>query len=248
MSDMPTDGRTPETATATTGDVAVSTQASASIAEHGSRSTRPGSRAKSPASNPDVTPGSTLTPDQWGVSQAFERLGQRRGAPRRLGGKASAGRWGWRARRSLTNRLSRRRDKGFLSRVTGQPRTAVVRPLSPPGIHAEFNERLVDIASRAAVYVPLVGRIAAGEPIPAQQSIEEFFPLPRELVGDGRLLLLEVTGDSMIQAAIADGDWVVVREQSVAENGEIVAAMIDGDATVKTFTRSADRHVSADAA
>ena len=93
----------------------------------------------------------------------------------------------------------------------------------------------IDIPSQEAIYVPLVGRIAAGGPILAEQSVEDVFPLPRQLVGDGTLFLLNVAGDSMINAAIADGDWVVVREQKVAENGEIVAAMLDGEATVKTF-------------
>jgi repressor LexA len=96
----------------------------------------------------------------------------------------------------------------------------------------------MDTFSREVVFVPLIGRIAAGDPILAQQSMEDIFPLPRQLVGEGTLYLLKVAGDSMINASIADGDWVVVREQSVAENGEIVAAMIDGDATVKTFKRS----------
>jgi repressor LexA len=88
----------------------------------------------------------------------------------------------------------------------------------------------------------VVGRIAAGGPILAEQAVEEVFPLPRQLVGDGQLFLLKVVGDSMIDAAICDGDWVVVRQQPVAENGEIVAAMIDGEATVKTLKRK-DGHV-----
>ena len=91
------------------------------------------------------------------------------------------------------------------------------------------------------VYLPALGRIAAGTPIPAQQSAEDvLFPFPRELIGDGNLFLLQVSGHSMIDAAIEDGDWVVIREQPVAENGEIVAAMIDGDATIKTFKRAND--------
>jgi repressor LexA len=82
-----------------------------------------------------------------------------------------------------------------------------------------------------------VGRIAAGGPILAEQVVEDVFPLPRQLVGDGQLFLLQVKGDSMIEAAIADGDWVVVRQQPTADNGDIVAAMLDGEATVKTFSR-----------
>ena len=90
--------------------------------------------------------------------------------------------------------------------------------------------------------MPVVGRIAAGGPILAEQAIEDVFPLPKDLVGEGTLFLLRVVGDSMVDAAITDGDWVVVRQQPVAENGDIVAAMIDGEATVKTFRRK-DGHV-----
>lgn len=91
-------------------------------------------------------------------------------------------------------------------------------------------------------YVPVVGRIAAGGPILAEQSVESVFPLPSELVGDGDLFLLKVVGESMIEAAICDGDWVVVRRQPDAANGEIVAAMLEDEATVKTFKRR-DGHV-----
>jgi repressor LexA len=85
--------------------------------------------------------------------------------------------------------------------------------------------------------VPLVGRVAAGGPILAEQSVEETFPLPASLVGQGELFMLKVVGDSMIDAAICDGDFVVIRAQKTCEKGEIVAAMIDGEATVKTFSR-----------
>ena len=90
--------------------------------------------------------------------------------------------------------------------------------------------------------VPLVGRIAAGAPLLAEQDIEESFPLPASLVGDGELFMLKVVGESMIDAAICDGDFVVIRSQKTCEKGEIVAAMIDGEATVKTFTRR-DGHI-----
>ena len=93
--------------------------------------------------------------------------------------------------------------------------------------------------------MPLVGRIAAGGPILADQSTEDIIPLPRQLVGEGEFIMLQVVGDSMINAAIADGDWVVVRPESDVENGDIVAATIDGvevEGTVKTFKRS-DGHV-----
>jgi repressor LexA len=89
--------------------------------------------------------------------------------------------------------------------------------------------------------VPMVGRIAAGVPITAEQQVEEVFPLPRQLVGKGELFMLRVVGQSMIDAAICDGDWVVVRSQQTADNGDIVAAMLDGEATVKVF-RQRDGH------
>lgn len=92
-----------------------------------------------------------------------------------------------------------------------------------------------------AVNVPLVGRIAAGGPILAEQRVENVLPLPRELVGEGTLFLLEVKGDSMIDAAICDGDYVVVRQQPDAVNGDIVAALIDDEATVKTFKRTSNQ-------
>jgi repressor LexA len=93
-----------------------------------------------------------------------------------------------------------------------------------------------------AAYVPMVGRIAAGGPILAEETLDDVFPLPRQLVGEGTLFLLEVRGDSMVEAAICDGDYVVVRQEQTAENGEIVAALIDGEATVKTLQRK-DGHV-----
>ncbi|MCW2605308.1 MAG: lexA, partial [Frankiales bacterium] len=106
---------------------------------------------------------------------------------------------------------------------------------------AESARHADEAAEREAhpqpAYVPVLGRIAAGGPILAEQAVEEVFPLPRELVGTGTLFLLKVVGDSMVDAAIADGDWVVVRQQPNADNGDIVAAMIDGEATVKTYKR-----------
>ena len=83
----------------------------------------------------------------------------------------------------------------------------------------------------------MVGRIAAGGPILAEERVEDVFPLPKQLVGEGTLFLLEVAGDSMVDAAICNGDYVVIRQEQTAENGDIVAALIDGEATVKTFQR-----------
>ena len=85
--------------------------------------------------------------------------------------------------------------------------------------------------------VPLVGHIAAGSPILAEQQVDEVFPLPESLVGKGDIYMLKVKGDSMVDVAICDGDYVVIRSQKTAEKGEIVAAMIDGEATVKTWSK-----------
>jgi len=140
---------------------------------------------------------------------------------------------------SVAHQLTTLQKKGFLRRDPNRPRAVDVRMPEPeePSTSAE------EVAERPTpAYVPVVGQIAAGQPILAEEAIEDVFPLPRELVGDGTLFLLRVSGDSMIDAAIADGDWVVVRQQPVAENGDVVAAMIDGEATVKTFRRR-DGHV-----
>jgi repressor LexA len=93
-----------------------------------------------------------------------------------------------------------------------------------------------------AAYVPVLGQIAAGVPMTAEEVVEDVFPLPKQLVGEGELFLLKVVGESMIEAAICDGDWVVVSRAQTAENGEIVAALLDNEATVKTFKRK-DGHV-----
>ena len=90
-------------------------------------------------------------------------------------------------------------------------------------------------------FIPLVGSIAAGVPITADQMVEETMPLPESLVGNGDLFMLKVKGESMIDAAICDGDFVVIRQQKDANNGDVVAAMIDGEATVKTFSKKSGK-------
>ncbi|MFC3451672.1 transcriptional repressor LexA [Amycolatopsis speibonae] len=141
---------------------------------------------------------------------------------------------------SVSHQLQALQRKGYLRRDPNRPRAVGVLATTddnPMGIDVEQPQ-----SAAKAAYVPLVGRIAAGGPVLAEQAIEDVFPLPREIVGEGELFLLSVTGDSMINAAITDGDWVVVRQQPTADPGEIVAAMIDGEATVKTFKRK-DGHI-----
>lgn len=115
------------------------------------------------------------------------------------------------------------------------PRVHVAVPLAQDQATVNPSQGGSKTLCHGPTYVPQVGWIAAGGPIVAEEAVEDVFPLPRQLVGDGTLFLLRVRGDSMIDAAIVDGDWVVVRAQHKAENGEIVAAMIEGEATVKTL-------------
>jgi repressor LexA len=186
-------------------------------------------------------PDHVLTWRQRKVLQVIRESVQRRGYPpsmREIGEAV-----GLTSTSSVSYQLSTLQAKGYLRRDAGRPRTVEVRLPGHPAIRPEpdlDDDSPMDITSQEAAYVPLIGRIAAGGPILAEEAIEDIFPLPRQIVGEGNLFLLKVVGDSMINAAIADGDWVVVRQQPVAENGDIVAAMLDGEATVKTFKRSAD--------
>ncbi|WP_248305746.1 transcriptional repressor LexA [Agromyces sp. H66] len=143
---------------------------------------------------------------------------------------------------SVTHQLNQLELAGYLRRDPNRPRALEVLIELPDTADrsAAAGEGSAAPVGDAAM-VPLVGRIAAGIPITAEQQIDEVFPLPRQLVGKGELFILKVVGDSMIDAAICDGDWVVVRSQPTAENGEIVAAMLDGEATVKVF-RQRDGH------
>ncbi len=153
---------------------------------------------------------------------------------------------------SVAYQLRALEQKGYLRRDPNRPRAIGVLPadVDPSTVRAATAEAPpaedataeVAIATPTAAYVPVLGRIAAGGPILAEEAVEDVFPLPKEIVGEGSLFLLKVAGDSMVDAAITDGDWVVVRQQPTADNGEIVAAMIEGEATVKTFKRK-DGHV-----
>jgi repressor LexA len=139
---------------------------------------------------------------------------------------------------SVTHQLNQLELSGYLRRDPNRPRAleVLIDLPSTSGENTESGPQVQD-----AAMVPLVGRIAAGIPITADQQVDEVFPLPRQLVGKGDLFMLKVVGESMIDAAICDGDWVVVRQQKDASNGEIVAAMLDGEATVKVF-RQRDGH------
>lgn len=130
---------------------------------------------------------------------------------------------------SVSHQLTQLELRGFIRRDPNLNRAIEIL------VELEGNPDAVRVSDEDVVNVSLVGRIAAGIPITAEQNVEAVFPLPRQVVGQGNVFMLKVQGDSMIDAAICDGDYVVVREQQTADNGDIVAAMLNDEATVKVF-------------
>ncbi|KRE61588.1 transcriptional repressor LexA [Nostocoides sp. Soil756] len=194
---------------------------------------------------PDRGDGGELTHRQRKVLEVIRNAIDRRGYPpsmREIGEAV-----GLTSPSSVAHQLSALERKGYLRRDPNRPRAIEV--LSPDSADeggyrrsAEVEHDDVDVTGihderPEASYVPVLGRIAAGVPITAEEVVDDVFPLPKQIVGEGSLFLLKVVGDSMIDAAICDGDWVVVRQQPTADNGDIVAAMLDNEATVKTFKR-----------
>jgi repressor LexA len=177
----------------------------------------------------------SLSDKQRAILEAIQRSVTTRGYPpsmREIGDAV-----GLSSLSSVTHQLNQLELSGYLRRDPNRPRAIeILIDLQPSEATPDTTPSIGD-----AAMVPLVGRIAAGIPITAEQQIDEIFPLPRQLVGKGELFMLKVVGESMIDAAICDGDWVVVRQQQTAENGDIVAAMLDDEATVKVF-RQRDGH------
>jgi repressor LexA len=194
-----------------------------------------GKVAELPDGPPDA---SGLTPRQRRVLDVIRQALDDRGYPpsvREIGERV-----GLTSSSSVAHQLKSLEAKGFLRRDPNRPRALEV--LSPHARPEPYvDETGLGDARPEAAYVPVVGRIAAGGPILAEERVEDVFALPRQLVGEGTLFLLEVRGDSMLDAAICDGDFVVVRQQGDAENGEIVAALLDDEATVKTLSKKGGR-------
>jgi repressor LexA len=139
---------------------------------------------------------------------------------------------------SVAHQLRKLEARGFIRRDVNRPRAVeILHPSQAAEAAGAYDETDSGEARPAPQYVPMVGRIAAGGPILAEEQVEEVLPLPKSLVGTGTLFMLEVKGDSMVDAAICDGDYVVIRQQPTAENGEMVAALIEDEATVKTLQR-----------
>src|SRR5215217_6969758 len=199
---------------------------------------------KTVAELPDGPPDATgLTPRQQRVLAHIKDSIEKRGYPpsmREIGEAV-----GLTSSSSVAHQLKVLEEKGFVRRDPNRPRALEVflpELMAARRSISAADETGVGDAMPAAAYVPVLGRIAAGGPILAEEQIEDVFPLPKQLVGDGQLFLLEVRGESMVDAAICDGDYVVIRQAQTAENGEIVAALIEDEATVKTFQRK-DGHV-----
>lgn len=203
-------------------------------------------RAMGLAELPEADDASGLTPRQRRILEFIQQTVSARGYPPSIREMGDA--VGLASPSSVSHQLRMLESKGFLRRDPNRPRALEV--ILPDRQQASAEIELTGIqpdptgirdAFPTAVNVPVVGRIAAGTPILAEQQVEHVLPLPRELVGEGTLFSLEVRGDSMVEAAICDGDYVVVRQQPTANNGEIVAALLDGEATVKTLRRASDR-------
>ena len=193
---------------------------------------------------PDGPPDATgLTPRQQRVLGHIKEAIEKRGYPpsmREIGEAV-----GLTSSSSVAHQLRVLEEKGFLKRDPNRPRALEVflpevmaaRRSLGAAEETQYDETDIGDTVTPATYVPVLGRIAAGGPILAEERVEDVFPLPKQLVGEGTLFLLQVAGDSMVDAAICDGDYVVIRQEQTAENGDIVAALIDGEATVKTFQR-----------
>jgi repressor LexA len=192
---------------------------------------------------PDPDPDHVLSWRQQKILQAIRDFADRRGYAPTLDEISEVA--GLASKSSVSYQLSILQRKGYLRRTAGRPRTIELRLPGQPTIRLEVRDLAggVDIPSQdpACVPVPLHGQIAAGPQNLTERVDGDTWELPKELVGDGTLFRLRVHGDSMINAAIKDGDVVVVRQQPQAENGDIVAAMIEGETTVKTLQRSNDQ-------
>jgi repressor LexA len=195
------------------------------------------------ASSPDPDDRPGLTPRRRRIVQVIEESVQRNGYWPSMREIAAA--TGLASTSSVSFQLSKLEEQGIVVREPRRPRTTMLRQRHD---QAPLRRDAAAPGEEKLAQVPMMGTIAAGIPITATELRDEVIPLPRLLVGHGDLMILTVAGDSMTDAAIADGDWVVVRRQASADNGDIVAALLDsdtadgGEATVKTY-RERDGHV-----
>ncbi|WP_236544170.1 transcriptional repressor LexA [Spiractinospora alimapuensis] len=198
--------------------------------------------ASAPDANGDTTsPGDAeappkLTARQQNVLNFMLRYVRQRGFPpsiREIGDAV-----GLSSPSSVAHQLNVLQRKGYLHRDQNRPRAMEIQIPGQPPVRSDASSAPDDPGP--VTDVPVVGRIAAGGPILAEEHIEDVLTLPKQLVGEGRLFMLRVVGDSMRDAAITEGDLVVVRQQPEASNGDIVAALLDDEATVKVFKHDGD--------
>lgn len=164
-----------------------------------------------------------LTQRQTDILEFIKRLIRQKGYPpsvREIGDAV-----GLMSSSTVHGHLQTLEEKGYLRRDPTKPRAI------------EILDSSSNIDEKKTVSVPIIGRVTAGQPILAQENIEDTFPLPTSLVNSDTVFMLRVKGESMIEAGIMDGDLILVRQQNVARNGEIVVAMIGDEATVKRFFR-----------
>ncbi|MBO5143452.1 MAG: transcriptional repressor LexA [Clostridia bacterium] len=140
---------------------------------------------------------------------------------------------GFKSTSTVHGYLARLQKKGLIQKAALKPRTIIITD-------EKDNNQQSFYTSKEMIDVPIVGKVTAGMPILAVENIEDSFPLPIDFVGNSETFMLKVRGDSMIEAGILDGDLVLVKKQNTAENGEIVVALIEDEATVKTFFKEKD--------
>ena len=188
------------------------------------------------AGKPEPSPGDDLTERQRKIVQAIQDAIEKHGFPpslREIGNAVKL-----KSTSAVSHQLAVMEAKGVLRRQPGRSRAIELLQFSAASAP---EDAAAEVLAQETVLVPLMGRIAAGPPMLAEENIEGRFPVPSwQLPGSGRVFLLRIVGDSMIGAGIRDGDFVLVRNQPDAENGDIVAAMIDGEATVKTLQLTTD--------
>jgi repressor LexA len=184
-----------------------------------------------------MAPRAPLTQRQQRILECIREAVEARGYPpsvREIGEAV-----GLRSPSSVHSQLNSLEREGYLRRDPTRPRAIEV--------HFDPDTELT-MRAAAAKDVPLVGEIAAGAPLLAEERVEDVYPLPRDLVGEGTLFMLRVRGESMLEAGVLPGDLVVIRQQPAVEQGEMCAAMIDGEATVKFFRRTRSGEVFLDPA
>ena len=237
-------GRKPPSTEGTTVSTTKATQGKAAGAKSGARTGAAKTKGAVVRELPDGPADETgLTPRQRAVLAFIRESVDERGYPPSVREIAEA--VGLTSPSSVAYQLKALETLGLLRKDPNRPRALVVADPAELTGSTPARTQVADdgpVLATSMAAVPLLGRIAAGGPILAEQAVESVMSLPRDLVGSGELFMLKVKGDSMVDAAICDGDWVVVRQQPVADNGDIVAALLDGEATVKTFKRR-DGHV-----